>query len=74
MSSKVPGATSINDRLGITGARWGLEGAEAILPLRALRASGDLAEYWPFHRRCELQRNHLQSYAASEFKEQRRAA
>lgn len=64
----------INDRLGITGARWGLEGAEAILRLRALRASGDLDEYWAFHRRCELERNHLQSYAASEFAELRGAA
>lgn len=64
----------INDRLGITGARWGLEGAEAILRLRALRSSGDLDEYWAFHRQCELERNHLQSYAASEFTELRRAS
>ena len=64
----------INDRLSITGARWGLEGAEAILRLRALRTSGDLDEYWAFHFRCELERNHLQSYAASEFTELRKVA
>jgi hypothetical protein len=31
----------VKDRMDITGARWGLEGAEAILKLRALIASGD---------------------------------
>ena len=28
-------------RMDITGARWGLDGAEAVLKLRALRANGD---------------------------------
>jgi hypothetical protein len=32
----------VQDRMAITGARWGLEGAEAILRLRALHGSGDL--------------------------------
>ena len=31
------------DRLDITGARWGLAGAEAILKLRAIKANGDRA-------------------------------
>ena len=31
----------IGDRLDITGARWGLQGAEAILTLRAVIANGD---------------------------------
>lgn len=39
----------IGDRLDITGARWGLPGAEAILGLRALIANGDLHAYWRFH-------------------------
>ena len=39
----------VQDRLGITGARWRLDGAEAILKLRALHSSGDLDEYWRFH-------------------------
>lgn len=53
----------VQDRMDITGARWGLAGAEAILRLRSLYASGDLDEYWTWHRRAEFQRNHLQNYA-----------
>lgn len=64
----------INDRLAITGARWSLEGAEAILRLRALRSSGDFADYWDFHRQRELERNHLDHYAANELIELREAA
>jgi len=40
----------INDRLDITGARWGLKGAESILKLRSLKASGDFECYWKFHK------------------------
>lgn len=40
----------INDRLDITGARWGLPGAEAILKLRSLKSSGDFDKYWKFHK------------------------
>jgi hypothetical protein len=36
----------VADRLDITGARWGLEGAEAILKLRALRSNKDFHAYW----------------------------
>jgi hypothetical protein len=53
----------VQDRMDITGARWGLEGAEAVLRLRSLYASGDLDEYWAWHHRAEFQRNHLQNYA-----------
>jgi len=35
--------------MDITGARWGLEGAEAILKLRALRRNNDLDNYWTWH-------------------------
>jgi len=52
----------INDRMGITGARWGLPGAEAILRLRAIRANGDLDTYWAHHIEQERQRNHLSRY------------
>ena len=31
----------VKDRMDITGARWGLAGAEAILKLRAIKANGD---------------------------------
>lgn len=53
----------IRDRMEITGARWSLEGAEAILRLRSLRASGDLDAYWRHHEQRELERNHAARYA-----------
>ena len=46
----------IADRLDISGARWGLDGAEAILTLRAVISTGDFDEYWPFHLAREHQR------------------
>jgi hypothetical protein len=46
----------IGDRLDITGARWGLAGAEAVLTLRALTDNGDLDTYWRYHLRREHQR------------------
>jgi hypothetical protein len=42
-----------------TGARWGLDGAEAVLKLRALRSNGDFDDYWRYHTTQEHQRNHL---------------
>jgi hypothetical protein len=54
----------IVDRLDITGARWSLRGAEAILRLRSLRSSGDFDDYWPFHLEAEHARNHASRYAA----------
>jgi len=48
----------IQDRLGITGARWGLPGAEAVLKLRALHSNGHWDEYWRFHRQREATRNY----------------
>lgn len=53
----------VKDRMEITGARWSLEGAEAILRLRALRASRDFDEYWAFHESREYERNHRAVYA-----------
>ena len=55
--------TLINDRLDITGARWSLRGAEAIIELRALMQSGDFDDYWAFHTEREYHRNHASSYA-----------
>jgi hypothetical protein len=46
----------IGDRLDITGARWGLDGAEAVLTLRAVISNGDFDEYWRFHLAREHQR------------------
>ena len=52
----------VQDRMGITGARWGLQGAQAILWLRAIAASGDTGAYWTWHIAQEHQRNHLSRY------------
>ena len=52
----------IKDRMDITGARWSLNGAEAVLKLRSLRASGDFDEYWEFHEQQEFYRNHYSQY------------
>lgn len=52
-----------NDRMEITGARWRLASAEAVLRLRALWASGDLDDYWRFHEAQELRRTHVERYA-----------
>jgi hypothetical protein len=52
----------VKDRMDITGARWSLEGAEAILKLRALIASGDFDAYWRFHLRREHERIHHARY------------
>jgi hypothetical protein len=52
----------VKDRMDITGARWGLHGAEAVLRLRALIASGDLDDYWAFHLLKEHQRVHETRY------------
>ncbi len=35
----------VKDGMDVTGARWSLAGAEAVLHLRALRSSGDFDEY-----------------------------
>jgi hypothetical protein len=53
----------IVDRLDITGARWSVRGAEAILRLRSLRSSGDFDDYWAFHLDAEHERNHASRYA-----------
>lgn len=55
----------IKDRMDITGARWGLERAEAVLKLRALNTSGDLAEYMTFHHTREHKRNYPASSCTS---------
>jgi hypothetical protein len=45
--------------MDITGARWGLAGAEAVLNLRAVISNGDFVEYWDYH----TQREHLRVHA-----------
>jgi hypothetical protein len=55
----------VADRMGITGARWSLPGAQAMLWLRAIHASGDTAAYWDWHITQEHQRNHQSRYQHS---------
>jgi len=52
----------VADRMDITGARWGLTNAEAILKLRALTSNGDFDDYWDFHLTQEQQRIHNSRY------------
>ncbi len=52
----------VADRLDITGARWGTQGAEAILKLRALHTNGDLDAYWDYHLQQEHRRTHHTRY------------
>ena len=51
----------IQDRMDITGARWGLDTAQAVLTLRAIATTGDLARYWRYHQ----QQEHHRTYSAS---------
>jgi len=55
----------VKDRMGRTGAIWSLIGAEAVLRLRALRASDDFDDYWLFHLAKEHERTHASHDADS---------
>jgi hypothetical protein len=52
----------VKDRMDITSARWGLNGAKAILKLRALHANGDFDQYWHYHLNQEHHRTHTSRY------------
>ncbi len=52
----------VKDRMDITGARWGLDGAEAILKLRAIHSNSDFDAYWAWHLQQEQQRVHYSRY------------
>ena len=53
----------VKDRMDLTGARWGLHGAEAVLKLRALRCNEDFDAYWRYHLAQEQRRIHRSRYA-----------
>lgn len=53
----------VKDRMDITGARWGLESAEAVLKLRALKTNGDMDEYWKFHKQEDFKRLHHSKFS-----------
>lgn len=55
----------VADRMDITGARWSVDGAEAVLKLRAVRANDDFDDYWRYHLERERQRIHAARYAGN---------
>lgn len=52
----------IKDRMDLTGARWGLPSAEAVLKLRALLSNSDFDDYWNYHLTQEKHRIHEACY------------
>ena len=52
----------IEDRFGITGARWSPDGAEAILKLRAVVINGDLDDYMNYYKTRYRNQIHLTRY------------
>ena len=52
----------VKDRMDITGARWGLAGAEAILKLRAIKTNDDFDAYWQYHLTQERHHVHQARY------------
>jgi len=60
-SLPLPRASAARHRRGPAGSR--LAGAEAVLRLRALKASGDFDAYWRFHTAAEYRVHHASRYA-----------
>ena len=52
----------IEDRSGITGARWSPDGAEDILKIRAVVVNGDLDDYMTYYKTRYLHEHHLARY------------
>ena len=52
----------IEDRFGITGARWSPDGAEVILKLRAVVVNGDLDDYMNYYKERYRSEHHLARY------------
>src|SRR5215470_7568374 len=52
----------VKDRMEVTGARWSLDNAEAVLKLRALTGNGDFDDYFAYHLQQERRRNHDSRY------------
>jgi hypothetical protein len=52
----------IEDRFGITGARWSPDGAEVILKIRAVVVNGDLDDYMRYYKERYRAEHHLARY------------
>lgn len=48
--------------MDITGARWSLKGAEAVLKLRAVKISDDFSDYGTFYAPQQYLKNHRVLY------------
>jgi hypothetical protein len=55
----------IEDRFGITGARWSPDGAEVILKIRAVVVNGDLDDYMTYYKNRYRREQHLARYDES---------
>ena len=54
----------IKDRMDMSGARWTMRRAEAVLGLGSLYITGYWHEYWQFHLQQEHKPNHLALYSS----------
>jgi len=52
----------IEDRFGITGARWSPDGAEVVLKIRAVVVNGDLDDYMRYYKERYRDEHHLARY------------
>ena len=64
----------IEDRFGITGARWSPDGAEVILKLRAVVVNGDLRDYMRYYKQRYRDEHHLARYDPATIEELNLAA
>lgn len=48
----------VKDRMERSGMRWTLDGAEAVLKMRAIEICGDTEEHWRFHLKGEHDRRY----------------
>ena len=64
----------IEDRFGITGARWSPDGAEDILKIRAIVVNGDLDDYLNYYKTRYREEKHLTRYHPDSIADLRRAA
>jgi hypothetical protein len=55
----------VKDRMEQAGMRWTVDGAQAMLDLRAVRINGDWDAYWQFHRQQQHQRLYQAAPAAA---------
>jgi hypothetical protein len=61
--SRAPPGWLVKDRMEVTGARWGLDGAEAVLKLRAWPATATSTTTSPSNLKQEKQRNYDSRYS-----------